>query len=332
MKKISVCDLCGSSGLVPILSNIDRMQGAPGVFNLLKCRNCGLFRHSPQIELKEINEYYPPKTYYSLKVSQEKKTFIKKLGDHLYQVYFGEKQTFWRKFVFFPLRPLISTLPVVRKGRFLEVGCGAGDFLLRVKNLDMEVCGVEPGGFEPSFTQKLGLKIYNCDLKTCNFPKDYFDVIYLNHVFEHLADPTEHLRELKRILKPGGKLVIAVPNIDSLAFRIFGKYWSYLDTPRHLYLFSSSTMKAYAKKTGLHINKLRYNSTPFQFFGSIFYLFNGVFRKNKYLKDSRLINRMMKGQSLWLIVLFNLPWLPLVYFLNLIHQGDAFEVLMNKED
>lgn len=94
-------------------------------------------------------------------------------------------------------------------------------------------------------------------LKKSVFPDNAFDAITMNHVIEHLYDPITTLEECRRVLKPVGKLVIVTPNIESLGARLFGEVWRGLEIPRHLYLFSPSTLQMCAEKAGLKVLHLR---------------------------------------------------------------------------
>jgi SAM-dependent methyltransferase len=87
-------------------------------------------------------------------------------------------------------------------------------------------------------------------LENTRFPDQSFDAVTLNQVIEHVHDPVSLIRECLRILKPGGKLVLATPNIESFGHQIFGRNWSHLDSPRHLMLFSMKTLRECAVRAG----------------------------------------------------------------------------------
>jgi SAM-dependent methyltransferase len=132
--------------------------------------------------------------------------------------------------------------------------------------------------------KKLGRNIFNCELKDCHFPDSYFDVVTLNHVLEHIPDPNEELREIRRILKDGGTLLLSTPNIDSLQFKISKERWFGLDLPRHLYYYSYETIVTMLEKNGFDVVKVTYPllDFPLDFFHSL---------KAKWLyKGSKLLN------------------------------------------
>jgi ubiquinone/menaquinone biosynthesis C-methylase UbiE len=220
-----------------------------------------------------------------------------------------------------PFKPLmIRTVPVVPKGKFLDVGCGAGNFLVQIKSCGMELYGVEPGDFDKKFAKKQGLNIFHGTLEQAKYPENYFDVITLNHVFEHLHNPKETLRELRRILKPGGTLVIAVPQRKCPDYFIFGKYWQPIDIPRHIIVPTAKNMKSYAKGAGFKLKKMKYTGSPSQFLASLLYWTNN-FRKNPiYAADTNFMNN-----SLLFVLL-----MPYALLCNFLRIGDQVEVILTK--
>jgi 2-polyprenyl-3-methyl-5-hydroxy-6-metoxy-1,4-benzoquinol methylase len=85
----------------------------------------------------------------------------------------------------------------------------------------------------------------------------YFEAITAHHVIEHMHGPQAFLKECMRILRPDGILILTTPNINSLGHKIFNKYWRELDVPRHLYLFSTSSLKMFVENHGFRISQLR---------------------------------------------------------------------------
>ena len=215
----------------------------------------------------------------------------------------------------FPIKTQLRSTKIIPNGKILDVGCGSGDFLLLMKSLGMKCYGIEPGSFNDDFAKYNKLNIKRGSLEEIKFPSNFFDVITLNHVFEHVKSPKEVLKELKRILKPNGDLIIGIPQCDSLAFKIFKENWVQLDTPRHLFIYSPNVLKKYAENTGFKINKMRYNSTPFQFLGSFLYLKNKQLSKNiGFVQNKVFISLLM----------------PIVFVLNLLKVGDQMEITLKK--
>jgi len=116
---------------------------------------------------------------------------------------------------------------------------------------------VEVSKYAAAYGNKHGLNIFNGELNDAKFPSNFFDVIVMNHVLEHLFNPKETLQEVSRILKPDGLLIIGIPNIDSYAARVFGKYWSAMEIPRHLYHFSVKTLKLLLSENNFEIDIIK---------------------------------------------------------------------------
>jgi SAM-dependent methyltransferase len=106
-----------------------------------------------------------------------------------------------------------------------------------------DVHGVEINGEVAEFARRrYGIDIVPGTLEAVAYPAAFFDAVTMWDVLEHLHDPSATLREIHRILKPGGILVVRVPNLASWDATLFGRYWAGLDAPRHLYVFSPTTL------------------------------------------------------------------------------------------
>lgn len=322
-KKPDCCDLCGSQNHELVFVNKDRMfPEIEGKFKVYQCKNCGLsFLDQPcrQVLEKHYSAGYSVISDFS-ETRDSRKIFT--LIETLYHYVQGRKDIsgFSKvlKILFAPFSPFFRTVKIVEEGRYLDVGCGIGYFPLTMKYLGMEPNGVEPAGFDPELSKRYNLNIFNGTLDQAKFKDNYFDVISLNHVLEHVNSPSETIRELNRILKPGGYLIIAVPVKDSLASKLFGKYWAQVDTPRHLYLFSREILEEYARKYDFDILKVRYNSEPrYQIISSMIYLLENFF--------NRKINRVII-HNLYL----NLLLIPFTTVLNLFKLGDQCEIILKK--
>jgi SAM-dependent methyltransferase len=138
-------------------------------------------------------------------------------------------------------------------GRILDVGCGTGEFIAILKD-DYSVTGVEP---EPEAARwardRLGLYVFTGDLSVLPKSEPAFDLVSLWHVLEHLPDPRQTLVEICWRLKPGGTMLIAMPNIAAFDARIYREYWVALDPPRHLWHFDQSHLDALATATGFEM-------------------------------------------------------------------------------
>jgi 2-polyprenyl-3-methyl-5-hydroxy-6-metoxy-1,4-benzoquinol methylase len=315
MKKIKCCDLCGNKEFEFLFTNHDRYYRIPGIYHLNRCKKCGLIFINPQPNDKELSKHYPQEKYYSLKAK-----FPRKLKIKLYETYFSKKGNFFSKLLFLPLKHLLRTIKVVKGGKFLDVGCGSGEFLIIMKLLGMDSYGVEPGKFDKKFIKENNLKVSEGTLNKIKYPPEFFDVITLNHVFEHVNNPTETMNELYKITKRGGTVIISVPQSNSLMYKLFKQYWVNLDSPRHLYIYSPKTLKQYAEKVGFKVKKIRYTSGYAQFVATYAYFTNRYRKKEIYLSDKSFIF------SPFLRILFT----PLALIFNLLKIGDAVDFELEK--
>jgi SAM-dependent methyltransferase len=136
-------------------------------------------------------------------------------------------------------------------GNLLDVGCGKGDLLVRLLRQGWMAEGLEVDAEAVSNARmNHRLNIHLGALEDQRFPNNMFDAITMNHVIEHVHDPIALIRECLRVLKPGGRLVLATPNSQSLGYKKFGRFWSHLDPPRHLYLFKKKNLKECVSMAG----------------------------------------------------------------------------------
>ena len=149
-------------------------------------------------------------------------------------------------------------LPAPAPGaRILEVGFGSADQMARMEALGWDVTGVDPDPISVEAARERGLVAHQGDLAEQHFPDASFDAIYLSHVIEHVYEPVDLLRECRRVLKPGGTVVVVTPNVAGLGQRLLRRDWINLDPPRHLVLFDRRTLRRTAEESGLEVRSLR---------------------------------------------------------------------------
>ncbi len=241
------CNFCHSTDYLPLFQLPDLLLGDfSNKFTYVRCNNCGLIFQNPRVKEERILQYYPD-TYDSYQQIHENNQTL--LGIILRYGLMKRKKI---------------VLKYHKSGRLLDIGCSTGDFLAEIsdygRNTQWELFGVEISEFAANLAKrKKYLNILNSSLEKANFPDHYFDVITLWDVLEHLYDPFNSLLEIYRILKPGGILLIRVPNYDSIDRKIFKSNWAGWDAPRHLFIFNKKTIKFYLQKTGFTIIDLNTN-------------------------------------------------------------------------
>lgn len=239
------CNLCGAKNTVPVFTLTDFLLERENIqATFVRCDACGLVYQNPRPSQDEMSAHYPPE-YESYNTDLSNKSvpwFVRKI--YTYGIY---------------KRSRIATRDQ-KSGKLLDVGCATGTFLKYMQEQsDWDVSGVELNPHAAQIAKKQGLNVYNGTLENAKFPSNSFDVITLWDVLEHLYDPTSSLREIRRILKPGGTLIIRVPNLDSRDAKWFGTTWAGWDAPRHLYVFTPDTLTQLVETTGLQTKTIKCN-------------------------------------------------------------------------
>ena len=246
------CYLCGSHGKALYQGLKDRLFGVPGDWNLKHCLNpaCGLVWLDPMPIEEEICKAY--RTYYThqkISNSQQGKRPRRFFRDSLHGAYsllLRASPIYWER-----KRLSCMYLDKMSEGRLLEVGCGSGQRLARMRALGWKVEGQEVDPKAAAIARTVyGLKVCLGKIEKAAIADDAFDAIIMNHVIEHVYDPIAFLAACYRMLKPGGKLVAVTPNIESRAHGRFGSCWRGLEPPRHLHLFSVTTIRRVAQEAG----------------------------------------------------------------------------------
>lgn len=198
----------------------------------------------PQPTLEELPKYYESESYISHTDASES------LVDKMYQ--------FVKKIALKNKLQIINSFNTAEKN-LLDVGCGTGEFLLTCKNNGWNISGVEPNKNAKDLAkQKLeensSFEIFD-DLSLIN--NQQFDVITLWHVLEHVPNLEDYISKLSSLLKPGGVLIIAVPNFKSFDALYYKNYWAAFDVPRHLWHFSQSAIQKIFSKVYLKVEKTK---------------------------------------------------------------------------
>jgi SAM-dependent methyltransferase len=148
-----------------------------------------------------------------------------------------------------------------RDPTLLDVGCGNGSYLIQMKSLGWIVEGVDPDPEAVEITKQMGITVHLGTLSDVALPESYFDAITFSHVIEHLHDPKISLEKCFRILRPGGLMWIATPNLKANGHRIFSKHWIGLDPPRHITLFTPDSLINLIRRVGFNISSNPANTT-----------------------------------------------------------------------
>jgi SAM-dependent methyltransferase len=229
------CAWCGTHDSWLLFEGEDLLIGMPGKFKLVECKKCGLIRQNPRLEWESLKAYYPEDySPYRIIIDQEQSTLRR--VDRRYGM--------WKR-----LQALEKYQP---GGKLLDVGCGTGIFLGEAQRSGhWEVMGVEPSPQASAYaSQALGIPILTQRFAETDLPDNSTDVVSMWDVLEHLDDPIRDLKRAHQMLRPGGWLVLGLPNVDGIGAKLFGNYWVGWDLPRHLYLFPQKVLRSILEEIG----------------------------------------------------------------------------------
>lgn len=203
-------------------------------------------------------------------------------------------------------------IPFVENGQLLDIGCGNGRYLHGMNQLGWITKGVEFNASAVSVCKKSELDVHHGDLFSANLPDNYFDVINLSHVIEHVPDPKALFLEVSRILKPQGLFVVKTPNSKALGRALFDTKWFANEVPRHLYLFSQKNLVEMGSQSQLEMIRISTSSTPKIILNSVDYVINNRKRPSKKIGWKRLLAK------------------PYVWLAKYKKQGDEIHVVFKK--
>lgn len=222
------CPLCNGRRRVTKLEAPDPSPEGGGLwFAVVECQDCGLYYTCPRPDEESIGGFYP--AGYGPHQAQRRD-----------EGHTGERRCAER-------RPF----PVVGHGKLLDFGCGAGVFLDLMRREGWDVTGLDMSNETVArLRTDHGLRVLQGSLPHPELEPASFNAVTMWHALEHVHNPFDVLKAAKRLLAPGGQVHIAVPNIECLAFRWFGRSWYGLELPRHLTHFSEATLRAMLQRVG----------------------------------------------------------------------------------
>ena len=274
------CPLCERSGAPQVFTSRDRIHAIPGSFAIHRCESCNAYFIQPRLSAAELARYYPEKYgRYRHGRSLNKKNY-QGWQRFILEHYYGypardgghtnglKRALAWALSLF----TAGGVLPYRGSGKILDVGCGGGGYLYRLKQWGWDGYGLEPSATGVEQARSLGLNVAHGMVEDGGFESEFFDVIRLSNVVEHLPNPKETFREIRRILKSDGIVYLTVPNTRSLVFWLFRENWYALDAPRHVISYSPKTLTVLAEASGFEVAEMDFAAGPFNFVRSMKYL------------------------------------------------------------
>lgn len=303
------CFVCGYSNWQLLYEARDLLHDLDGKFYLYECPKCGFVSTQPKLSNQEMQKYYP-EDYLSYPTAiDDEKTWHQR----------ASRQRGVRRKCDFAVRE-----SGVATGKVLDVGCATGIFLKEMQNRGWQAYGIEPSDYAANYAkEQLKLNVTHDYLQADSFEANQFDLITLWDVFEHLPNPQETLHIIHKILKPGGVLLLCLPNPESWNRYWFKEAWAGWDVPRHHYGYKAKTLTQLLKKHGFGFKRIK-SFTGHHGMTTIsidFWLKKKGVSKKKRQRFSKFFNSYAIRALM----------LPYFYFINALNRSDSMTVTYVKE-
>jgi 2-polyprenyl-3-methyl-5-hydroxy-6-metoxy-1,4-benzoquinol methylase len=267
------CGICGSNGDHLQYNAREMMFGSRERFNYFQCVDCGC------LQLAEIpadlSRFYPS-NYYSFSDQGQNRNGISQWLYRHWVRYLITGESFIGKIASIlknkklPIYDVFRLAGMRREQKILDVGSGAGSTLYPLKEAGFDHLMGSDEFIAEDIKYDNGLLIKKANL--FDIAETNWDMIMLNHCFEHLPKQQEHMRQIHQLLRPGGVCLIRIPTVSSYAWEHYRENWVQLDAPRHFYLHSHKSITLLAEQAGFQVKDIVQDSTGFQFAGSEQYL------------------------------------------------------------
>ncbi len=273
---MNTCPACHSQNTTLHLAACPNLyDDTPESWDLLACQNCNLVFTSPVPD--DLAKYYPEDYMpYNRADSPLRHSRLRALARKAillpYILRYGDPD--WQE------KPSGN-------GKLLEVGPGSGLFLRRAGELGWQCWGIDNSraALEASRKSAPTATLIQSGLGELELDEK-FDLLVMSHVLEHLPDPEASLAKCRELLVPGGRLLLAVPNIGSWEGRLFGRSWRGLDLPRHLLHFNEKSLAGLLHRNGFEIIRMRGHLSMITFSDSL-----------ASLLPDRVRQKLLKGRA-----------------------------------
>ncbi|WP_119793581.1 class I SAM-dependent methyltransferase [Flavobacterium anhuiense] len=208
------------------------------IFDLYYDEELDMLITSPQPELQNLGKYYESEDYISH--TDNKRSLFEKAYHFVKNIALKNKLN------------LINSQQL-QKGKLLDIGAGTGDFLLTAKNDGWETIGVEPSDRAKNIAKEKGISFVE---EISALESNSLDVITMWHVLEHVPNLEHQIQELKRLLKPTGTLIVAVPNYKSFDAGHYETFWAAYDVPIHFWHFSKKSIQLLFERVDMKLEKI----------------------------------------------------------------------------
>lgn len=267
------CVCCGGTNREPVIASSDYEIDIDCTFHVVRCSDCGLGYTFPRPVLRQIIEHFYPDDYICFIHANDQAQEPGRLD-----ALFDERTNG-------PRLRKISRYFGERRIDLLDVGCGDGYLIKHLKRkTDWRLRGLEPNEVMAAHLRRMGIAVDCGLLEDMRYQDASFDVVTLTHVLEHTENPLSMLIEISRILRPGGMLMVEVPNFNAFDRGYMGRFWWGYHLPRHTYHFTQVTLSRLAAMAGLQQDSIRFPLL----FGSMAWNFHILLKKSfvpKFISD-----------------------------------------------
>ncbi|HMO16796.1 MAG TPA: class I SAM-dependent methyltransferase [Oligoflexia bacterium] len=258
------CLSCGSDSSMFFINAKDDLSGMPGLFTFVKCLDCNLVYQNPRITLDNIPDYY-----------DDNYIAYRKRSDWGILSRFHKSSMY--KHDLDKLKLISEFIKLDQSSKCLDLGCATGSFPALLNNkFSCESWGLDFKDFSTECRAN-NVSFIKGTVSEMPFMKECFDLITMWHFLEHDYDPLDTLKRSRQFLKKGGYVIIEVPALDSLSFKVFRSVWPGLQAPQHTALYSKSSLLNVATRAGLKVVKhLPYGAFPpfFYWYAGVVFIFN----------------------------------------------------------
>jgi len=321
----TTCPLCGFGEASPVLKGRDNLYGLPGEFQLVRCRECRHVYMNPRPTPDTIGLCYPAVygPHQGSGRSEAEDALVEETArPPWYLSPWARRVPGLRALYYWLADGRSEYIPAVDRSpkRALEIGCATGKFLLQLRDEGWEAAGVELAEVPAREAARQGFDVHVGTLESAAFPDGLFDAVFAWHVVEHLQEPKQTLREIRRILKPRGWLAFSVPNFACWERRLFGSCWHALELPRHLQHYTPRTLRRMLKESGFESVRIVHQRNLLNLVGSV-----GIALQRRFpggTLGQSCIN-FTEQPTMWR----QLALAPLAKFLAFVRQGGRLTVI-----
>ena len=257
-KVVRVCAACASNDAEPL--------GKKNGLEVVSCRQCS-------------SVYTPYSPWYS--------------SEFYYETYYWDQNLEPPACVQTRLQEIVAKFSSHRQtNRFLDIGSGAGNLLLAAREAGWDAQGLDVSPQAVKHVRDLGFEVFHGELCDAQLPAEQFDVITAAELVEHLPNPRAELKEVARLLRPGGLFWTTTPHARGLSARVLGLKWRCITPPEHLQLFSINGLKSLMLDVGFRNIRMQTTGTnPIE-------ILNVVRRKKEPVTVEQHYDRVMTGYQL----------------------------------